>query len=177
MTAKKLCILFVALIVCGYMAPVSGFGGGGGGGGGSTHVEYRDVIREVIKDVVEEKFNGRQPKICKLLNESRVDKTLLLGNKGSGKSSVLKYVFGLEDVKPVQTIEDGTVELTIHGEFIDTIGTDVSFQSASKLILSTMLSWRLFPACFIMSNPGMVLRANFLERFFFLANFFWGTPK
>eukprot|EP00300_Choanocystis_sp_HF-7_P019344 c20308_g1_i1.p1 GENE.c20308_g1_i1~~c20308_g1_i1.p1 ORF type:complete len:284 (+),score=72.44 c20308_g1_i1:54-905(+) len=124
----------------------------------ATFTVMQEVVKEIIKEVVVDKneidFNNAQPKLCKLLELSKVQQIMLLGRKGSGKSSMLKHMFDIKEAEPVQSVHDGTREFTVlHNTFIDTVGAEVSFSSISKLLVASMASLRTFPRAFILVHP------------------------
>jgi hypothetical protein len=140
---------FVTIILIIQIIDVNG---GGGGRGGGVKTVYKEVVKEILIDVNENKFEDRKPKLCFLLKSSVNSKCLAIGNKRSGKSSALKYIFK-ENATPEKTVHDGTKELLILGDFIDSIGAEVSIQSVSKLLVGCMAYHKIFPKCYLLIKP------------------------
>lgn len=58
-----------------------------------------------------------------------------------------------KDTNPKLTVTDGTVELEIVDEFLDTIGSEVSLRSLTKLLLLSMMKFKIFPKCYAVAKP------------------------
>lgn len=110
--------------------------------------EERQKLEDEIKRPVKE-LNEKINYVNNLnLKINYTNKTLLIGNKGSGKSTFL-WLCKIGD-KPELSLSDGTKNLVFHEHFIDTIGIVWSFESLLKLVV--LLIYTEFPMILLYSQ-------------------------
>jgi hypothetical protein len=85
------------------------------------------VVQEQKREIVRF-INNRGIRVTYLEN-----KWALVGPKGSGKSTFL-WLMGISD-KPMATFDDGTVSLSDHHNFVDTIGVDINTESLLRMLV------------------------------------------
>jgi len=113
-------------------------------------IETENRLNKPIRDMEEKmKFVNNLN-----LRINYTNKTLLIGNKGTGKSTYL-WLLKVEE-KPNPSFKDGTTKLVFHKDYIDTIGIVWSHESLIKLLV--LLIYTEFPRDLIIFTNDRIMQ-------------------